>query len=62
IEGSGEQWIVWYSAFHDGSSEAAEFVDKLRAIRAEAGQPHLSLLRILDIALWKQGKREIRHL
>ncbi|CBT75160.1 MULTISPECIES: DUF6308 family protein [Glutamicibacter] len=62
IEGSGEQWIVWYSAFHDGSSEAAEFVGKLRAIRAEAGQPHLSLLRILDIALWKQGKREIRHL
>jgi len=60
IKGSGEQWSVWYSAFHDGTSEATEFVDKLRAIRAESGQQHLSLLRVLDIALWKQGKRDNR--
>lgn len=58
IKGSGEQWNAWYSAFHDGSPEAAEFVDMLRAIRLAAGQHHLSLLRVLDIALWKQGKRE----
>lgn len=60
INGSGEQWTVWYAAFHDGSSEAAKFVEKLSAIRAASGQPHLSLLRVLDIALWKLGKRESR--
>lgn len=56
IRSSAEQWEIWFAAFHDGSAEAAEFVDKLRSIKAEAGQPHLSLLRVLDIALWRQGK------
>ncbi len=58
LKGSKDQWRLWFSAFNDGSARGETLADELRAIRSEADQPHLSLLRVLDIALWKLGKRE----
>ncbi|WP_404289856.1 DUF6308 family protein [Glutamicibacter arilaitensis] len=57
IPGSGTQWTRWWSAFHEDPVQGGELVEKLKSIREAAGQPHLSLLRVLDIVLWKSGRR-----
>ncbi|MGO2619510.1 MAG: DUF6308 family protein [Glutamicibacter ardleyensis] len=52
MTGSGTQWSKWQDAFHGPHGRGAELVAKLTRIRNLAGQPHLSLLRVLDIVLW----------
>lgn len=55
---SGPQWKRWFDAFQGDEGKA--FADRLRSIRAQAGLPHLSLLRILDIVLWMNGRGPAR--
>ncbi|WP_413544181.1 hypothetical protein [Citricoccus nitrophenolicus] len=43
-------WFDWFEAFKEPEHE--EQIGQLRTIRAESGQHHLSLLRVLDIILW----------
>lgn len=52
---SGPQWPRWFSAFQ--GEEGQDLSARLRRIRDHAGQPHLSLLRVLDIILWMNGAR-----
>lgn len=55
LHGSGDQWRSWWAAFQGEEGEA--FTERLEAIRADAGQSHLSLLRVIDIVLWMEGHR-----
>lgn len=52
LTGSGSQWSKWHNAFHGPHGQGPELVAKLRRFRDLVGQPHLSLLRVLDIVLW----------
>lgn len=54
-EHPGGYWKQWYEALH-GSANSA-LVERLVRIRAESGQSHLSLLRVLDIILWQHGRQ-----
>ncbi|WP_181150538.1 DUF6308 family protein [Arthrobacter sp. MYb216] len=58
IPGSGTQWTRWWDAFHQDPAEDVKLVEKLKSIREDAGQTHLSLLRVLDIVLWTSGGRQ----
>jgi hypothetical protein len=51
---SGPQWTRWFEAFQ--GDEGRDFADRLRSVREQAGVPHLSLLRVLDIVLWMDGR------
>lgn len=52
----GGTWRAWHEAFAPatGHGETA-LVGRLRELRIEAGLPHISLLRILDVVLWMDG-------
>lgn len=54
MSGSRGQWRIWWEAFQ--GEEGRRFAERLEAIRAESGQFHLSLLRVLDIVLWMEGR------
>ena len=54
ITNSDNQWELWFEAFQGDSGGV--LVDRLRAIREASGQVHLSLLRVLDVVLWMEGK------
>lgn len=47
---SADQWTRWNAAFRGEGGAAG--IDMLKNIRDESGQGHLSLLRVLDIAIW----------
>ncbi|MDD0858237.1 DUF6308 family protein [Arthrobacter alpinus] len=51
---SGGQWRIWWEAFQ--GEEGRRFAERLEAIRADSGQIHLSLLRVIDIVLWMEGR------
>lgn len=51
---SGGQWRIWWEAFQ--GDEGRRFAERLEAIRADSGQFHLSLIRVIDIALWMEGR------
>jgi hypothetical protein len=51
---SRPQWRRWFDAFQ--GEEGRDFADRLRRIREHAGTPHLSLIRVLDIVLWMDGR------
>lgn len=51
---SGGQWRIWWEAFQ--GAEGRRFAERLEAIRADSGQFHLSLLRVIDIVLWMEGR------
>lgn len=53
IRHSGGQWLRWWEAFQGENGQ--KFGQTLGIIRTASGQPHLSLLRILDIVLWMDG-------
>ena len=61
LRDSSGQWRRWWEAFQ--SDEGRKLVKKLQAIREASGQPHLSLLRVLDIVLWMDeiGSDKIRE-
>lgn len=48
-------WRAWHQAF----STDVEFTDRLRSLREAAGLEHVTLLRILDVALWMHGARGV---
>ncbi|GAA1128597.1 DUF6308 family protein [Citricoccus alkalitolerans] len=43
-------WFDWFEAFKEPGHE--DQIGELQKIRAESGQHHLSLVRVLDIILW----------
>lgn len=49
------QWDMWRAAFNAEDSPGSKLQDRLETIRELGGQPHLSLLRVLDIVLWMEG-------
>lgn len=51
---SGGQWRRWWQAFQ--GEEGRKLSQRLDAIRTPSGQAHLSLLRVLDIVLWMEGR------
>ncbi|MEV8143777.1 DUF6308 family protein [Specibacter sp. NPDC078709] len=51
---SGGQWRIWWEAFQGG--EGRRFAERLELIRADSGQLHLSVLRVIDIVLWMDGR------
>lgn len=51
---SGGQWQSWWDAFQ--GEEGRRFAERLESIRADSGQLHLSLLRVIDIVLWMEGR------
>lgn len=51
--GRQDYWAVWFEAFSADST----LKSRLEAIRWSAGFPHLSLLRVLDIVLWRHFSR-----
>lgn len=54
LKHSGGQWKVWYEALANGNG----LPQQLEAIRQKSGAPgNLSKLRIMDVALWMDGKR-----
>lgn len=54
LKHSGGQWKVWYEALADGNNLS----QRLETIRQKSGAPeNLSKLRIMDVALWMDGKR-----
>ncbi|MGM7669843.1 DUF6308 family protein [Microbacterium sp. A93] len=52
-ERSGNYWRDWFNAFQ--GAEGRQLAERLRSIRNESGETHLSLLRVLDIVLWMKG-------
>lgn len=54
IPNSDGQWELWFEAFQGDSGGL--FANRLQTIREMSGQEHLSLLRVLDITLWMEGK------
>lgn len=50
---SNGTWLAWHHAF---STEIA-FTNRLRSLRTAAGIERVSLLRILDVALWMHNRR-----
>lgn len=54
MQGSKDQWRQWFDSFQGEEGQA--LTERLRSIREGAGQPHLSLLRVLDIILWMNGR------
>ncbi len=54
IPNSDSQWELWFEAFQGDSGSL--LVNRLLTIREASGQVHLSLLRVLDIVLWMEGK------
>lgn len=58
---SRSQWRCWWEAFQ--GDEGRKLIERLAVIRAASGQTHLSLLRVLDIVLWMEGRgaEEIRE-
>ena len=56
-----EQWRSWWEAFQGEKGQKSS--QRLDAIRTTSGQPHLSLLRVLDIVLWmdRQGAEKSRQ-
>lgn len=53
LRGSAEQWERWWTALRANDHDLAH---RLRALRTDSGQEHLSLLRVLDITLWMHGR------
>ena len=51
FDSSAGTWRVWHSALFN-----APFKDRLQKIRASAALEHISLLRVLDVVLWMDGK------
>ncbi|WP_417365816.1 DUF6308 family protein [Glutamicibacter arilaitensis] len=58
IRGSSTQWDRWHQAFIESSDGGANLIERLELIRTASGQTHLSLLRVLDIVLWRNGRRK----
>lgn len=54
IPNSDRQWELWFEAFQGDAGGL--FANRLQSIRKKSGQEHLSLLRVLDIILWMEGK------
>lgn len=54
MSGSGGQWRIWWEAFQ--GEKGRRFAEQLEDIRADSGQFHLSLLRVIDIVLWMEGR------
>lgn len=54
IPNSDNQWELWFEAFQGNSGGV--LVERLQTIRERSGQVHLSLLRVLDVVLWMEGK------
>lgn len=54
LHGSGGQWRIWWKAFQGEAGQA--FTERIEGIREAAGQPQLSLLRVIDIVLWMEGR------
>lgn len=55
LNGSGAQWDRWFAAFSERRDSEMSLKAHLEQIREASGQEHLSLLRVLDIALWMSG-------
>ncbi|EMY33262.1 hypothetical protein D477_015763 [Arthrobacter crystallopoietes BAB-32] len=51
-------WRTWYQELHSNNGEASPLTSWLEDVRTKAGQPDLSLLRVLDIVLWMDGTHE----
>lgn len=58
ISNSSAQWELWFEAFQNDAGGI--FVNRLHTIRETSGQVHLSILRVLDIILWMEGKSKVR--
>jgi hypothetical protein len=58
MSNDGSQWTRWFDAFQNDEGHA--FAARLRRIRDRAGTPHLSLLRVLDIVLWMDGRGDAK--
>jgi len=58
MSNDASQWTRWFDAFQ--GNEGRAFADRLRRIRDRAGTPHLSLLRVLDIVLWMDGRGDAK--
>lgn len=54
LRDSKHQWTQWFDSFQGDAGRA--LAELLSTIRDEAEQPHLSLLRVLDIVLWMDGR------
>lgn len=51
----GTYWKRWYQDLSSAAGDAT--VKRLGELRDVAGQHHLSLLRVLDIILWRHGRQ-----
>lgn len=51
-----DYWRAWWEAMHLDFDGRRPVVDLANKIRSESGATHLSLLRTLDIALWRAGR------
>lgn len=61
ISDSSNQWRHWWEAFQGDGGQV--LTQRLEGIRDASGESHLSLLRVLDIVLWMQGREpeEVRE-
>ncbi|MEH0109000.1 DUF6308 family protein [Tersicoccus sp. MR15.9] len=50
LKGDRHQWTTWWNEFH--GPDGNRLVDHLTKIRLACGKNDLSLLRVLDIAIW----------
>ncbi|NMR29200.1 DUF6308 family protein [Crystallibacter degradans] len=55
MKNSSGQWNQWFEAFQE-KRDGGGLKERLETIRERAGKPHLSLLRVLDIVLWMDGR------
>ncbi|MGF9663809.1 DUF6308 family protein [Arthrobacter crystallopoietes] len=51
-------WRTWHQELQATDGDDSPLVRALTEIHADCGQPHLSLLRVLDIVLWMDGTQE----
>ncbi|KRF04294.1 hypothetical protein ASH00_14410 [Arthrobacter sp. Soil782] len=54
LQNSALQWEKWFQVFQDDPGLG----ERLDRIGAKAGVPHISRLRIMDVALWRYAKDE----
>lgn len=52
MRNADNQWEIWWQAFQDNPGLG----ERLDRIGAAANVPHISRLRIMDVALWRYGK------